>query len=118
MRKMIAAVGGLVVVGAFAVAFAADDKEESLTIKQVMGTAHKNGLMKKVKAGDASQDEKVELLKLYLALYDNDPPKGDAHSWKEKTSEVVVQAAKVVVGGDPSALEVNCGGCHKVHKPS
>ena len=90
------------------------------TLKEVMGKAHKEGLLKKVTAGDASAEAKSQLLDLYVAMYDHEAPKGDAGSWTEKTSAAVVGAAKVVLGQDGAedALKkaVNCGACHKAHK--
>ena len=61
------------------------------TLKEVMGKAHKEGLLKKVTAGDASAEEKAQLLDLYVAMYDHEAPKGDAGSWTEKTSAAVLR---------------------------
>ena len=90
------------------------------TTKVVMAKAHKSKLLNKVIDGDASAAEKVELLDLYISLAENKPKKGDAASWKEKTSAIVLAASKAVVGreGAGAALKAstNCGACHKAHK--
>src|SRR5262245_26919410 len=77
----------------------AQDKEKPKhTIKEVMKTAHKDGLLKKVQDGKASDEEKKKLAELYVALHENTPPKGSAESWKEKT-DALVKASKEVVEG-------------------
>ena len=99
---------------------AADEDKPAYTVKKVMGMAHKGGLLKKVTAGDASSDEKKQLLELYIALWENKPSKGDAASWTDKSSAAVVGAARVVLGQDGAEDKlkkaVNCGACHKIHK--
>ncbi len=106
---------------AVGVSQAADDEKPKYAIKEVMQQAHKDGLLKKVTDGGASKEDKEMLLDLYLSLTENEPPKGDPASWKEKTTAVVIAAGKVVVGRDGAeeALKktVNCGECHGEHKP-
>jgi hypothetical protein len=99
---------------------AGDEGSKELAVVDVMQQAHKDGLLKKVTAGEASEAEKKQLLKLYVALWDTEPPMGELPSWKEKTGELVVGAAKVVLGEDgaESNLKVNCAACHKSHRPS
>jgi hypothetical protein len=95
--------------------------EPKYTIKEVMGQAHKDGLLQKVVDGDATPEEKALLLDLYLSLLENDPPQGDADAFHEKAGEAVVAAARVVVGREGAEEEikraVNCAACHKDHKP-
>ncbi len=113
------------VVGAVqTIGIAQDDKEEKKAkheIKQVMQEAHKKGALKKVLGGAASQQEKLELLDLYISLVENEPPKGDLESWHRLAGGVALAAAKVAVGRDGATAELkqatNCGACHKVHKP-
>ncbi|MBI5758475.1 MAG: hypothetical protein HZA46_08160 [Planctomycetales bacterium] len=111
---------GLVVVGGWAMA---DDKDKPKhSIKDVMKTAMKGGLCKKVGDGSASDAEKKELLALFESLGKNKPPKGEEKSWKEK-SEALVNAAKAAVDGKADAADqlkkaANCGACHKDHKAS
>jgi hypothetical protein len=90
------------------------------TTKEVMILAHKSGLMKKAILGTASADEKKELTALYVDLSKNEPAKGSAESWKEKT-KALVAAAKDVEAGKPGAgpalrKAVDCDTCHKAHK--
>ena len=42
--------------------------------------------------GEASAEEKKQLVELYEALAANKPPKGDEASWKEKTAALVAAA--------------------------
>jgi hypothetical protein len=114
------AIAGTLALGALA-ADDADADKPKYSIKDVMKEAHKGdaALLKKVAAGDASAEEKKQLLELYQALAKNEPPKGDAASWKEKTDALVAATVK----GDadaPKKLKAasNCGACHKVHKGS
>lgn len=99
--------------------FALADDEE-ITIKVVMNDAHKSGLLKKVANGQASDEEKAQLLMLYKGLAANEPPQGDAESWQMKTSALVA-AAQAAVDGDADAgaelqAAANCKACHSVHK--
>lgn len=91
-----------------------DKKEEKVTNKVVMQKAMKGGLCGKVASGKASDAEKKELVELFTALAANTPKKGDAASWKEKTS-ALLEAAK---SGDGAALKkaADCKGCHSAHK--
>ena len=92
----------------------AEDEKPKYTIKQVMKTAMKGGLLKKVASGKASEEEEKTLTEMLVALSKQEPPKGEAESWKKKT-EALVKAAK-----DPShdglGKAANCGACHKAHK--
>lgn len=100
---------------------AADDEEApKITIKQVMKTAMKGGLLKKVASGDADEAEKKELHNMLVALSKNTPKKGEAESW-EKFTGALVKAGKAAVDGDEGAGEMltkaaNCKGCHEAHK--
>jgi len=90
------------------------------SIKQVMRKAHKQGLLKDVLNGNASDADRRELLSLYRDLADNTPPKGEARNWRDRTS-AIINAARAVAEGDPRgprALQsaVNCASCHREHK--
>jgi hypothetical protein len=91
-----------------------DKKEKELTVKQIMAKAHaKDGLRGKVIAGNASNDEKKELIDLYTALAALKSPKGDEKDWKTRTA-AAVELAKA---GTPADLKkIDCAGCHKAHK--
>ena len=121
MRKVILAAGALAFVTLVGLNLrAADDPKP---IKEIMGKAHKDGLLKKVSSGKASDDEKKELLALYEDLAKNKPPMGDEADWKTRT-EAMVKAAKAVVDTGDKKSEtalgktVNCAACHKLHKPA
>ena len=110
-------------IGAFA--FGQDDDEKAKpkhAIKDVMAKALKgNKLNKKVLSGKASQEEKLELLDLYISLVENKPPKGDQASWQKFAGASALAAAKVAVGRDGAIKELKaatkCATCHKAHKP-
>ena len=106
------------------IGFAADEggeKKAKHTIKEVMKKAHKDGLLKKVTAGDASADEQRQLLDLYISLVENAPPMGEMDSWHRLAGGSALAAAKLVVGRDGAIAELkqatNCKACHTAHKP-
>lgn len=101
----------------------AEDEEKpksKYTIKEVMKNVNKDGLLKKVVAGDATQEDKVKLLDNYIALVETKPEKGDNASWQRLAGSAALAAAKVVVGRDGAIEELkvasNCKACHSVHK--
>lgn len=103
-------------------ALAADEAQPKYQIKEVMQQAHKKGdsLVEKVVAGEASNEEKLKLLDLYISLVENKPKKGDEASWQTLAGGAALAAAKVVVGREGALEELktatNCAACHKVHK--
>jgi hypothetical protein len=97
-----------------------DDSKPKHTTKEIMTLAHKQGLFKKIAAGNGTDEDKKQLAELYAELVKNTPEKGTPESWKEK-SEAIAFAAKDVAAGKPDALATlkkanNCGACHKAHK--
>jgi hypothetical protein len=124
MKKMLAMfAGGLLVAGYVCLpAIAADDAKPKYSIEDVMKKGMgKKGLMAKVTAGDASDEEKKTLHEMFVALAAAEPPKGEADSWKKKTG-ALVKAAKGIVEGTEGASEkltkaANCKACHSAHKP-
>jgi hypothetical protein len=95
---------------------------EKSTIKMVMKKAMKGktALTAKVASGDATADEKTELVALFTKLAAAKPKKGDAASWTAKTTALLA-AAKGVAAGDADAVASlakakNCKACHSVHK--
>jgi len=90
------------------------------TIKEVMKIAHKDGLMKKVQGGSASDEEKKQLLDLYIDLLEGEPKKGDKAEWKMAAGATVVSAAKVVLGREGALDELkkttDCMACHSKFK--
>ena len=97
-----------------------DAKAAKHTTAEVMKKGFKQGLLKTVTAGKATDQQKQEFLELVEALPHNKPPRGTDESWNQKT-EALVAAAKGVVDGDAGAADKlkkasNCAGCHKEHK--
>ena len=95
---------------------------EKKTIKEVMkaGMAGNTSLLKKVLSGDASAEEKMKLLDLYLDLVENDAPKGDETEWKMMAGMSMLTAAKVVAGREGAIDELkkatDCKSCHDKFK--
>ena len=92
------------------------------TIKEVMkvGNHPKNGLLKKILAGEGTDDDKKMLLDLYISLLESKPKKGEMDSWQRLAGESAKAAAKVVVGREGALEELkkatNCKACHTPHK--
>jgi hypothetical protein len=90
------------------------------TIKDVMKQAHGAKLLNKVLDDSATDDEKKELLDLYISLVENQPPKGERGDWLRKTAMLQFAAARVVVGRENAAEALkaasNCKACHDAHK--
>ena len=120
MRKLIVA-GVVLAFGWLAVSvFAADDEAPKYKIKDVMKTCMKGGLCAKVAKGEASADEKKQLVECFTALAANKPPKGEGESWKAKTGALLEAAKAAAEGkegaGDKLKAAANCMECHKAHK--
>jgi mono/diheme cytochrome c family protein len=120
MRKLF--VAGIVIAFAWvAVTLTSVAQEKAKhAIKDVMKTAMKGGLCKKVAKGEASAEEKKQLVELFEALAANKPPRGEDASWKEKTA-ALLSAAKDAEAGKAGAGEAlgkaaNCMECHTAHK--
>jgi len=117
------AVLGLLVGIAWHAASAQDESESSApqhTIQEVMKLAHKDGLLKKVLDGKGRHKDAMELIDLYASLADNQPPKGDAESWKAKTDALIIAAARFSVRRKDGIAKLkvasNCKACHSAHK--
>jgi mono/diheme cytochrome c family protein len=96
------------------------EDEKPPTIKKIMQLAHKEGLLKKVATGKASDAEKQDLLKYYQAMPNQKPPRGEEKSWAEKTASLI-EAAQAAVNNDADAgsklkSASNCAECHNAHK--
>lgn len=91
-----------------------DGKDKEWTVKEIMAKAHgKDALRTKVMKGNASNDEKKQLIDLYTALAALKAPRGDEKDWKERTKKVV----ELVKTGDPADLKaIDCKGCHGAFK--
>lgn len=71
--------------------------------------------------GKASKEELKKLVEGYALMAKTKAPKGDAASWKEKTT-ALLEASKSLQKGDADGAAkykeaVNCKACHSVHKP-
>lgn len=108
-------------VAPFALATQEEDTKPEHTIKDVMKKAMKDGLLKKVAGGEATDEEKKELLDMFISLVENKPPKGEMESWHNLAGASALAAAKMVVGREGAADELkaatNCKACHSEHKP-
>ncbi|MDX1944090.1 MAG: hypothetical protein SFU86_01685 [Pirellulaceae bacterium] len=118
MRKLLLA--SLVVLAGYGAVCLTSSAEEKASIKEVMKVCMKGGLCKKVADGNASDDEKKQLVSLFTAMAAAKPPKGSDDSWKEKTT-ALVDAAKAAAEGKDGAgaalkAAANCAACHKEHK--
>lgn len=117
-------VGSLVVAavcagGVFAVNNSAP-KAEPKTVKEVMKIAHKDGLHKKILGGSATNDEKKQLLDLYIDMAQAEPKKGDKAEWKVVAGAAALSAFKVVLGNEGAIDELkktsDCKSCHDKFK--
>jgi hypothetical protein len=96
---------------------AGGEKEPKFKIKEVMKKAMAGGLCKKCASGQATAEEKKQLVEMFVALHDNAPPKGEKDSWA-KVTKALVDAAKAVEAGTDEkagkalAMLVNCKACH------
>src|SRR5215213_3632199 len=98
-------------------------KKPKYTIKEVMQAIHKgqDNIGKHAVQGTASKEEIAKIADYYESLPLNEPPRGSAASWKEKTGKMV-SAATALKAGKPGAQEMykaasNCKACHSEHKP-
>lgn len=109
---------------AASLAFAA---EESNPIKEAMVFAHKapkgeKKLNEKIVDGTAAEADIEKTLRLYQAMVDTKPPKGDPAEFKAKVAKLIA-ATEEVVAKKPGAVAhykeaVNCKACHSEHKKS
>lgn len=94
--------------------------EDASATKKAMKEAMKGGLCKKVASGEASSDEKKQLLELFTNMCKEAPAHGDVASWKEKAGALVTAAQSVVDGKEEGVAQLkkaaNCKSCHDVHK--
>lgn len=99
----------------------AREQDDKVTIKQVMQKGHKSGLLNKVKAGKASDDEAKQLLTFYKEMAKLTPPKGDIADWKTRCTGLV-DGVQLYLDGKKAEAKTkldesgNCMGCHSLHK--
>jgi len=122
----------LVITGSLAfgslISIPAQDQEETslepeYSISEIMERAHKgrDALGRKVQKGEASAEEKTELLRLYVDLLDNDPPQGDKETWEKLCKDIIVATSRIIIDQEGAADEfksaINCKACHDEYKP-
>lgn len=128
MKKRAYTVKSAVLVGAVLAGIASGcatySSKPKLSSKEVMEQGFKGdtSMFKKISQGNGTQDDFKKLLELSRELAKNEPTKGDAASWSEKT-KALVAASELLAQGKPGALDAvkaaaNCKACHSVHKPS
>jgi cytochrome c556 len=111
---------------------------KDLTVKEIMGKAHKgpNSLLasvgKELRSDEPDwsdiQTEAKELVTLGTALGKNEPPQGQKASWDKLTKQYlagVMDLAAAAQRKDKSAAQAahrklsgSCRSCHQVHRPS
>lgn len=99
---------------------AGEKKDPKHSISEVMVLAHKKGLLQRVITGKANEEDKQQLVELYVSLAQNEPPKGEAKAWKKRTEEIV-RLAKAAAKGDAKAPPLlkkaaDCASCHKIFR--
>jgi hypothetical protein len=93
-----------------------------LTMKVIMTKGHKGttSLLAKAVGGKASKQDKALLLSYYQALAKLKPKKGDAKSWKAKTTALISAATKLTKNDKTAVAALkkasDCKACHSVHK--
>ena len=121
MKNTLIVAAMLAVASLGAMRLMADDAEQEITIKDVMKTAMKGGLCKKVAKGEGDKADAEKLVELFTALSKQKPPKGDADSWKEKCDALIAAAKACVEGKDGAGAQLSaaakCAACHGAHKP-
>lgn len=127
-RVTVSAIAALCVVAglgsAMSWSMAEEEKSAKHTIKEVMKIAHgkDSNLLQKVIKGEASDEEKKQLLDVYISMVEGKPSKGEMGSWHTLAGGAAMAAAKVVVGREGAIQELetatNCKACHSVHKGS
>ncbi|MCB1231876.1 MAG: hypothetical protein KDN19_16530 [Verrucomicrobiae bacterium] len=117
---------GLAVASAISAASVTALLADDDVISEVMKKYHKapkgtDPVCKVVSNGEGTKAQLEELLAAYESIAKEEPPTGDADSWKEKTG-ALVSSVKDLQGGKDGALDaykkaVNCKACHSEHKP-
>ena len=101
-------------------AVAVNNAVAAKSVKEVMKLAHKDPLLKTILAGTAKDEEKKQLLDLYIDMFEGEPKKGDKNEWKMQAGAAVLSAAKVVVGREGAIEELkttsNCKSCYDKFK--
>jgi len=121
MKKNLLAMLGIALVVAIGSVAMADKGEGSKhSTEEIMKKVFKGPLLKKVAKGDASEEEQKLFKEMLTSLQKNKPHKGEAESWKKKTT-ALIEAAKEVAEEKEGGLAklkkaANCKACHDEHK--
>lgn len=104
---------------------AADGEKPKHTIVEIMNLAHNKrkghpSLLNEVKSGNATAEQKQELVRLYEEMAQHKAPHGDQAHW-EKLNKDLVHAARQVAEGKEGAMKElnrasNCRDCHAAHQ--
>lgn len=99
-----------------------EDAAPKYEIADVMQKAMKGGLAAKVAKGEASDEEKKDLLDMFTALAKHKPPQGPERAWTGRTKALIEAASEAVEGKTSASAKlqkaVNCKACHEAHKPA
>jgi hypothetical protein len=133
--KCAAALAALAVLG-LALGHSAADGGKNLSVKEIMGKAHKGGnsliagVGKQLQGAgpdwDTLQAKTRELVKLGTSLGKAEPPQGEKASWEKLTRQYLDNARALDAAAEeknkPGAqaafgkIRGSCKGCHDVHK--
>lgn len=101
----------------------AEEGKPKHTIAEIMKEAHGKGrksLLNAVKSGNATEEQKKELLSLYEDLARYKAPHGEQAHWEKLNKELVHAARRVAEGKEGALKELdkasNCAGCHSAHR--
>jgi cytochrome c553 len=121
MFRVVIALGLAFLIAGSAVALVSDETPK-YTVKEVMKKAHngRNSLFNRVKSGQASDEEKAQLVDYYESLPLGMPKKGSPAGYK-KMAEDLLAAATAVKNGEPNGIAKlskagNCMACHNIYK--
>jgi len=119
MRRTWVGLAVMLVFAATTLGFTGQDKK--YTVKQVMKEAHgRNGVLNKVKAGNATAAEKAKLVEYYQSMPESKPNQGDDAAYK-KLTESMLTAAKAAQKNETGWKDklnkaTNCKACHDLYK--
>ncbi|WP_425401005.1 hypothetical protein [Aeoliella sp.] len=93
---------------------------EQLDIKEIMRLTMTKGLCQRVIKKKATKEEQAELVRLFQALAELEPPIGDAENWQEQCDQLVKYSTEISQGKESyKSLKkaANCIQCHRQHRP-
>jgi|SRR6266446_5060530 len=121
MKKLLGVFAVVALVLLLGTGSGAGDKKPKYSIPEVMKKAHASKLWKSVADGEATQEQKEELVEYYTSLAASTPPLGDKAKWKARTHAMLEGAQLAAAGKVEGTMllkkNVQCNACHKEHKP-